>query len=115
MKIIKEWLNDIFNPEEMQEISAFDLLDAMSDPVIRKEWLHSTFDELKRLNLDIDRRLLNGGFRIEDLCARRKAYQDVLEGILSAKRSITMVRRPNHANKPGSFDLDSVTVNPSPK
>jgi hypothetical protein len=115
MKSIRRWMNDIFGPKEMQEINAFDLLESMNDPTIRKEWLHGVFEELKRMNLEVDKRLLTGGYRIEDLCARRKAYQDILEGILSAKRSITMGTRHNRPVKAGQFDLDSVTVNPSPK
>lgn len=115
MKKIQRWFNAIFDPKEMQNLDAFDLLDAMTDPVIRKEWLHGVFEELKRLNLEVDRRLLNGGFRIEDLCARRSAYQEVLEAILIAKRSITMGRNPNPSRKVEGFDLDSVTVHPSPK
>lgn len=115
MRKITRWMNDIFSPKQLQDLDALDLLDAMNDPVIRKIWLHTVFDTLKNLNLEVDKRLQNGGFRIDDLCSRRKAYQDMLEAVMSAKRSVTMARNTNRAVPVGEFDLNSVTVQPSPK
>lgn len=115
MKKITRWMSDIFSPKQLQDLDAMDILDALGDPVVRKTWLYNVFDTLKHLNLDIDNRLQNGGFRIEDLCARRKAYQNILEEVISAKRSVTMARNTNQPLKVGEFDLNSVTVQPSPK
>ena len=114
MKRIHRWFDEIFSPKELQRLDAMEIVDAMNDPVIRKTWLFEAFEELKRMNLDVDKCLLNGGYRIEDLCARRKAFQDVLEYVLSAKRTVVMARDHNHNSRSGGFDLDSVAVHPSP-
>ena len=109
MKKIPRFLKNFFSPKELHGIDFQEVLDAMADPSIRKMWLFGAFEEMKRLNLEVDRRLLTGNtLNITDLAARRKAYQDVLEGILTAKRQVR-----SHNPKPkGEFDLDSVTVSP---
>lgn len=112
MRKIYRWMNDIFSPKQLQGLDAIDLVDAMNDPVIRKTWLWQTFEELKRLNLEVDKGLMSGSMRLNDLSARRKAYQDVLEGILSAKRTVSS--KSHNPKSDGSFDLDSVTVQTSP-
>ena len=71
--------------------------------------LERRYEELKRLNLQIDSKLVMGSeFRLTDLCARRKAYQDILDAILSAKRQV----QSNNPADRGSFDLDAVTAEP---
>jgi hypothetical protein len=40
------------------------------------------------------------------LCARRKAYQDMMDAILSAKRQV----RSNNPKDKSGFDLDAVTA-----
>lgn len=102
--LIREW----FSPKFIQDLDVQDILLAMSDATIQKIWISDVFDELQRLNLEVDRRLLTNDQRsITDLAARRKAYQDVLQGVLSARRRI---KNPNPKDRSGSFDLDSVTV-----
>ncbi len=71
--------------------------------------MSSVFDELQRLNLEVDKRLLTNDQRgIIDLAARRKAYQDILESVLAARRRI----RNNNPQDRSGFDLESVTVQP---
>lgn len=117
MKRILRRFHEIFSPKELQQLDAMELVDAMNDPVIRKHWLHAIFEELKRLNLEMDQILLrNEAYRFPDLAARRKAFQDALELILSAKRGVLLGRNHNQAGtKVGQFDLDSVTVDPAPR
>lgn len=106
MKKISRWFKSIFTPKDLQAIDIQEILAAMNEEPVRKLWLYDTLQELKRMNLEIDKRLLNGvTYDLTDLAARRKAFQDFFEGILSAKRQV-------HSNNPkseGKFDLDSVT------
>ena len=84
-----------------------ELLAAFNDPLARKIWLLDVYEELKRLNLQIDAKLLSGSeFRMTDLCVRRKAYQDVLESVMSAKRQA----KSNNPSDKSGFDLDAVTA-----
>lgn len=109
MKRFPAFIKELFGPKELHNLDVQDLLGAMSDPVVRKVWLAGVFEDLQRLNLDVDKCLLSTGqVHITDLAARRKAFQDILEGILTARRR---VRDPNPRS--GSFDLDSVTVQPA--
>lgn len=107
MKKLVRFLKTIFSPKDLHGLDVGELLDALSDSGIRKLWLYETLEELKRINLEIDRRLTtNKIVHLTDLAVRRKAYQDVLEAIVFAKRQIK-----NHNPKAmGQFDLDSVTV-----
>lgn len=107
MKKLTRWLNHLFSPKELNGLDVQDILSALSEESTRKLWLFESFQELKRMNLEIDKRLLAGvTFNLTDLAARRKAYQDMLEGILSARRQI----RNHNPKSMGQFDLDSVTV-----
>ncbi len=109
MKRIPRWLMSIFSPNDLQNLDVHEILDALADSSVRKEWIVETFEELKRINLEVDKRLLSGNWNIIDLAARRKAYQDMLESILTARRR---AKNPNPKSK-GEFDLDSVTVYPA--
>ena len=106
MNLVKG-LKELLSPKELQGLDSNELLEALNDASIRKHWLYEVYEELKRLNLEVDVRLLTEvNYRLTDLCAKRKAYQDVLEAILSAKRQVR-----SHNPKSGSgFDLDAVTA-----
>lgn len=107
MKTFIKNLKELFSPKELQNLDSSELLDALNDASIRKQWLMDIYDELRRLNLSIEARVLvKPTYGLEDLCARRRAYQDMLEAILSAKRQ---VRSHNQKDKSG-FDLDAVTA-----
>lgn len=108
MKKIKQWLNDIFAPEQDLDIHAIG--SALNDPTIRAAWMQAVLDEIRAIHVEIDRRLLNGEMNLIDLCARRKAFKDVLEAILSARRTVTREARHNPMSEMPVVDLDRVTV-----
>jgi tryptophanyl-tRNA synthetase len=106
MRKLSRWLSNVFTPKELHGLDVVEILAALNEEPIRKQWIYEAFQELKRMNLEIDKRLLNNvTYNLTDLAARRKAYQDILEGILSAKR---MIHNHNPKSK-GQFDLESVT------
>lgn len=111
MKRVKRWLADIFEPAEFNGLDLVGIGEAFNDSAVRSRWLLDLLEELRRINLEVDRRLLMGNdFGFNDLCARRKAFQDVLEGVLSAKRSIAQEVRPNPRPQVSGVNLDRVTV-----
>lgn len=111
MKKIKEWLQDIFSPEDFNDLNIVSIGEAFNDPGVRKRWLLDLFEEIKRINMDLDRRLLVGTeFGLTDLCARRKAIQDVLELVLSARRAVVQEERPNPRVQVSGVNLDRVTA-----
>lgn len=105
MKKIPDLLRDWFSPRELQGLDIQQILAALSDSTVRNIWIFGIYEELKYLNLEIDKRLLSQDqFNITDLAARRKAYQDILESVLTA-------RRRAKGSNPAS-DFDGVTVHP---
>lgn len=108
MKKIKRWLKEIFDPEYDIDVDA--IRAAFNDTSIRTLWLSNFLDEIKRINREVDKRLLSGPhFQLTDLCARRKAFQDMLEYVLSARRQVTQDVRPN-PKVPVEVDLDRLTA-----
>lgn len=107
---IKRWLKELFEPEISNDLDVGLIGSAFNDPGIRAEWLSYCFDEIRRMNAEVDKRLLSGiEIGLIDLCARRKAFQDVLEAVLSARRKITQEGRPN-PRREVVVDLDRVTA-----
>lgn len=89
MRKIKRWFKDFFNPQDFNNLDMGAITESFNDAQVRGLWLLGCFDEIKRINLDVEKRLLRGTeSSLVDLCARRKAYQDILESILAARRQV---------------------------
>lgn len=110
MKKLKRFFSQMLYPDVFNDLDTNAIGEALNDSSVRSLWLLGCFDELKRINLEVDKRLLSDSmYGISDLCARRKAYQDMLESILSARRQITHGERPNPRPEV-AVDLDRVTA-----
>jgi hypothetical protein len=109
VKKLRHWLKEIFNPQEFNDIDVAGVAQAFNDPSVRSLWIAGCLDEIKRINISLDQCLLTLGTKaIPDLCARRKAIQDVLEMALSARRQLASESRPNLSV--AAINLDRVTV-----
>lgn len=110
MKKIKQWMKEIFEPEQFNDIDVFAVADALNDHEIRKRWFLGILEEIKKINKDVDRRLLSGSeYGLLDLCARRKTLQDTLELVLTVKRQLKQEQgRPNPIGQ--GINLDRVTA-----
>lgn len=109
-KAIKR-LKDLFTASAIQEIDADEIGVALSDEQVRTVWIQKVFEELQRINLEVDKRLLEGGeWSLNDLSARRKAVQDVIELVLAAKREVKRDVRPNRTVEVQTIDLDRMTA-----
>ncbi len=110
MKKIKRWFKEIFEPEVFNDLDTAAIAGAFNDPGVRTLWLAYCLDEIKEINMEVDKRLLQGSeLGLLDLCARRKAFQDVLEAIPAARRKLTQDVRPN-PRPVGVVNLDRVTA-----
>lgn len=109
MKKLKRWFREIFEPEDM-DIAL--VAGALNEPAVRNLWLNYCFDEIRRINREVDRHLLSGSETgLLDLCARRKTFQDVLEAVLAARRQMLQTQDGRHnPQSPGDVNLDRVTV-----
>lgn len=108
---IKRWLSEMWEPELANDLDISAISSALSDMATRMTWLESIVDDLKQINLEIDKRVLNGKTSdLTDLCARRKAYQDILGSTLSARRTVTQAERHNPRTGLPLVDLDRVTA-----
>lgn len=110
MKKIKQWMSEIFEPEQFNDLDIYAVADALNDHEIRKRWFFGILDEIKKINKDVDRRLLSGPeLGLTDLCARRKAIQDMMDLVLSVKRQMKVEQgRPNPTGQ--GINLDRVTA-----
>lgn len=109
MKKIKRWFKEIFDPRDDLDMTAIGL--AMNEPEVRTVWLMNHLNAIHDMNLEIDKRLLLGSeINLVSLSARRKAFQDVLEGILSAKRQVAHGLRQNPRPEMIGVNLDRVTA-----
>lgn len=96
MKKLKRWLKEVFEPESFNDLDVSVIVLAFNDPEVRAIWLSWCLDELKVMNVEVDKRLLSGSeASFTDLCARRKAFQDVLEAVVTANRRRMQEVRPN--------------------
>lgn len=102
-------LNDLFSVD--REINFQNVLDALGDVSVRHAWVIDISKEIQRVNAEVDTRLLTGKNDFSDLSGRRRGLQYALESALSIHRAF---RGRKHQNR-GGFDLDSVTVQPSPR
>lgn len=111
MRKIKRWFKDIFSPEEFNNMDTELIRAAFNDVSVRNIWLTECFEELKRMNMEVDQRLLTGtNLQLTDLCARRKAYQDILEAVSSARRQVEKSQDARHNPRVESVvNLDRVT------
>lgn len=110
MKRLKAWLQNIFDPE--QDINVAAVAEALNDASVRRVWLGDVLTSIRAMHVEVDQKLLNhNDVGLSDLCARRKAYQDILEAVLTARRTVTQelnhnpkieIPRPN-------VNLDRVT------
>lgn len=112
MKKIKRWLADIFSPEDFNGLDVDAIRSALNDTSIRLIWLSNCLDSLQQINREVDKRLLSGGsnMQLTDLCARRQAYQDILEGVLSARRQVVSGVPEQRHNPKVEVNLDRVTA-----
>lgn len=112
MKKLVRLLKDIFAPENFNDLDLAALKEALNDSSVRAFWLSDCFEELRRINLEADKRLLSGtSFQLTDLCARRTAYRDMLEAILSARRRILDGTQDlRHNPRKSDINLDRVTA-----
>lgn len=112
MKKLRRFLKDIFSPDNFNDLDTAVIRESFNDPIVRAIWLADCLDELKRINLEVDKRLLAGtNVQLTDLCARRKAYQDVLESVLSARRLIVSgTQELRHNPQKVDINLDRVTT-----
>lgn len=112
MKKMPRFWRDFFKPDWFNDLDTSAVGEAMNDASVRRRWLEACFEELRHINQQLDRRLLSGSESgIIDLCARRKAYQDVLEAVLTARRNVVSGMQDKRHNPPSeAVNLDRVTV-----
>lgn len=109
-KVLVEKVKDLFTPNRFQELDVYGILEALRDESIRKLWLYEVLTELKRINLEVDTKLMKQEIMgLNNLSAKRQALQFVLESVLSVKREALRNQNHNPTTK-ADFDFENVTV-----
>lgn len=105
------FLREIFDPQAYNDLDTDAIRSALNDASVRNTWLSDCIDEMRRINIEVDRRMLYGTVvDLTDLCARRKAIQDLLEAALSARRKIAGKPEARPNPKAGDVNLDRTTA-----
>lgn len=111
MRRIKKWFREIFDPQDFNDLDTGLMISSFNDPVVRAEWFVMVLEEIRHINLSVDKKLLvESELGLIDLCARRKGIQDVLEMILSARRRVTQGEGHNPRVPVPAVNLDRVTA-----
>ena len=110
MKKIRQILDDWFKPEAQYGASVDDIVTILENPQARAIFARELLDGCYGANIEVDRALLGGqNYLLNDLCAKRQAFNRVLEIILSARRQVMQTQR--HNPRPVEFiDMDRVTA-----
>lgn len=109
MKKLARYFVRLFSPRHLQDIDMLELMHSLNSETVRKIWLHEVYEELRSMNLGVEKALLAGDYRLHDLSARRKAFQDVLELLLNARKRSLTEKDPNPRFL-SEVDMDRVTV-----
>lgn len=113
MRRVTRWFKDFFTPDNFNNLDIDAIGQAFNDLGVRTLWLQTMFSTLRDINMEVDKRLLSGSeLGLLDLCARRKAYQDMLELVLSARRQVMAgTQDVRHNPRVGvEVNLDRVTA-----
>lgn len=110
MRYVKKWLSEMFEPEQAQDLDISMIVESLTDMEVRNIWMESVFEQIKTINLEIDKRMLSGDTQgIQDLCVKRRTIQELLESILSARRTV-LGKSQSHNPRPAYVNLDRVTA-----
>ena len=85
------WIESLFEPEKtnFRDAAMDDLLAALNEPAIRKHWMHSIMDELRAINVGVDRAMREEKYdAIPNAAARRTALVFCLNQILDSKTAV---------------------------
>jgi len=109
MNILKS-IQEFFEPKNFNDMDVLAVGEALNDLATRTLWINMCLEDIKRINREIDKRVLKAQpDSITDLCAKRRAYQEILESAISARRNI--VQGIRHNPRPATIvDLDRVTA-----
>lgn len=108
-KYLVKRFKELFNPAQFQDLDVYGVLSALQNQTVLKMWLYEVLQQIKQTNLAIDQSLVSGKvYDINDLSAKRRALQGILEAALSIHRE---VRRASVHNQPSKadFDFESLT------
>lgn len=88
---LTKWVESLFRPEEtnFKDAAIEDVILALNDPVIRKHWLLSLIDEIRAINVGVDKALRENDMSdLPNKSVRRNTIVFCLNEILESKRFI---------------------------
>lgn len=108
------WPRTIFEilcPAELNDLNVEELAIALNNPAVRNRWLQDVLEDLRRLNLHVDKLLERNEpqHKFVEVSARRRQTWAILQQIQLAKNSVEMDSGHNPME-----DLDHVAVDPAP-
>ena len=107
MKLTK-WIESLYKPEKtnLTDAALEDLQAAMNDQGVRAHWLSAMIEELRAINIGVDRALADNQFdQLPSKADRRRAILFCLNQILDSKQSLETERFERaHDNQRSAFE-----------
>ena len=106
---LKKWIESLYKPEEtnFRDAAKEDIFLALNEPAVRTHWVNALIEELRAINIGVDRALSDGKFdELPSKADRRRAIVFCLNQILDSKQAIETERFES--------ERDNKTLNPSP-
>ena len=87
-----KWLRQILDPAPMYDLDLTKLSLALNGPAVRHHWLKALLEQLRELNLEIDRMLERNDpqSRYIEISARRRQLVAILQQIETSKNSVEL-------------------------
>lgn len=105
---LMKWIEALYVPSKtnLRDAGREDLEIALNDPSIRRHWLNAMEEELRAINVGVDRSLAEGTFNdIASKADRRRAILFCLNQILDSRTAIDNERFESmRDNQPSPFD-----------
>lgn len=104
MNRLWKWIESLYEPEKtnFRDAALEDLIQALNSPAVRQHWISALVDELRAINVGVDRSLREGDFfQMPERAARRGAIVFCLNQILESQTALnTEILEKEERNNP---------------
>lgn len=96
MKWPRTWL-EVFDPQATQKLDVSRIVSDLNNPQVRAHWLRAVLDQLRAINLEVDKLLDKGPIteRLIEISAKRRQIVAVLEQIEASRNSVELENNHN--------------------
>lgn len=114
---LTKWIESLYKPQQtnLRDAAIEDINLALNEPAVRNHWIDAMVEELRAINIGVDRALADNNFeQLPSKAERRRAILFCLNQILDSKQSLDTERfEETHDNQNQRSQFDGVAVQPT--